>query len=240
MIGIDRVSLSGRAPRNMKRRTFIGISVSLSGLSLLSGCTGALGGNQIQDSDGDGMIDSKDYAPNDAAVQEKSDIAGASSDSNSAESTTPESQSNTPKNSNKEEREKILKAYNDGIGLLNKGTKRLDSAISAFNEDRLDDAISSSDGAIPKFEDAEGKFSTAVNTALRIGHSDATELSQDAQEYALHMQLAAQYSSMAADAAKKGNTEQANEFIQRHRNEYQAAQKIGVRDPPVLRDVLKL
>jgi PGF-CTERM protein len=37
-------------------------------------------GDGIQDSDGDGMIDSKDYAPRDPDVQEESDVRDASSE----------------------------------------------------------------------------------------------------------------------------------------------------------------
>lgn len=42
---------------------------------VLSGCTGDEGEPSIRDSDGDGVIDSKDYAPKDSAVQEKADLA---------------------------------------------------------------------------------------------------------------------------------------------------------------------
>ncbi|WP_459194062.1 hypothetical protein [Halosimplex sp. J119] len=61
---------------DIKRRKFIG-SVSLLGATLLSGCSSS-GDDEgdIQDSDGDGVIDSEDYAPNDPDVQEKSDLEG--------------------------------------------------------------------------------------------------------------------------------------------------------------------
>lgn len=207
-------------------------SASVTGLSIFTGCTGSLTGNQIQDSDGDGVIDSEDYAPQDPEVQEKSDLSSTDNDS--------ETTSSTPSDTHKQDREKILRVYNEGVGLLNDGTSTLNSAIDAFNNDDLSESMSLSEKAIPKFENAESRFSTAVNTALRIGHNQALNLSQDAQEYALHMQLAAQYSSMAADASIKGNTDQANNFIERHRNEYQQARELGVRDPPVMKDVLNL
>lgn len=44
-------------------------------LPFLAGCIGG-DGSDIKDSDGDGVIDSQDYAPNDPDVQEKSDLAG--------------------------------------------------------------------------------------------------------------------------------------------------------------------
>lgn len=223
----------------MNRRTLL-MAVAGGGLTTFSGCLGSItgGGTEIKDSDGDGMIDSKDYAPKDPSVQEKSDISGGNSngDTSTAESQQPKLQTD----STKKEREKILRLYNDGVGLANDGVTRLNSAISSFNNDRFDESISSAEAAVSKFENAESNFSKAVNICLRIGHEDALNLATDAQKYALHMQLAAQYGSMAAEAAKKGNSEQANNFVQLHREEYQKALELGVRDPPVLRDVLGL
>lgn len=61
----------------MERRRLLRLSGGI-GSAFLAGCTGALedddGGLSIQDSDGDGVIDSEDYAPNDPEVQEKSDL----------------------------------------------------------------------------------------------------------------------------------------------------------------------
>lgn len=56
----------------MNRRNVLKCGVSLS-LYTLAGCTGS-GSNDVKDSDGDGMIDSKDYAPNDPEVKKKSDL----------------------------------------------------------------------------------------------------------------------------------------------------------------------
>jgi len=58
----------------MDRRRYLqglcgGLTLSVSGCASLTGDE-----NEIQDSDGDGVIDSEDYAPNDPDVQEKSDI----------------------------------------------------------------------------------------------------------------------------------------------------------------------
>lgn len=54
----------------MKRRRFLGVITA--GTAAIAGCS--QGDSDIQDSDGDGVIDSEDYAPNDPAVQEKSDL----------------------------------------------------------------------------------------------------------------------------------------------------------------------
>lgn len=45
----------------------------------IAGCLGGDdgSGDDVQDSDGDGVVDSQDYAPNDPEVQEKSDVSGS-------------------------------------------------------------------------------------------------------------------------------------------------------------------
>jgi hypothetical protein len=63
----------------MERRLFLkrtGISLGL-GLAV-AGCSGGDSSDDVQDSDGDGVIDSQDYAPNDPDVQSKSDVNSGS------------------------------------------------------------------------------------------------------------------------------------------------------------------
>lgn len=57
----------------MQRRRFLTAGGAL-GITALAGCSG--GDDSVQDSDGDGVIDSQDYAPNDPEVQEKADLQG--------------------------------------------------------------------------------------------------------------------------------------------------------------------
>lgn len=69
----------------MQRRRFLTTSV-LAGVGALSGC--AENGNDIQDSDGDGVIDSEDYAPKDPDVQEKADVNDVKSGTKKTETPT--------------------------------------------------------------------------------------------------------------------------------------------------------
>jgi len=55
-----------------RRRLLAGVPL---GITAVSGCASS-GEDDIQDSDGDGVIDSQDYAPSDPEVQEKSDVQG--------------------------------------------------------------------------------------------------------------------------------------------------------------------
>lgn len=69
----------------MKRRSVLKL-LGAGCVPITSGCTGD-GSDDIQDSDGDGVIDSEDYAPRDPDVQEKSDLL--SGDQESAPESTP-------------------------------------------------------------------------------------------------------------------------------------------------------
>lgn len=63
-----------------RRRLLTGLSVGL--ILTLAGCSsdgGESSGNDVQDSDGDGVVDGQDYAPRDSAVQSESDIQSGSS-----------------------------------------------------------------------------------------------------------------------------------------------------------------
>lgn len=59
----------------MRRRGFLAL-LGAGTSAGLAGCTG--GGGQIDDTDGDGMVDSKDYAPWDPEVQQKSQLVDES------------------------------------------------------------------------------------------------------------------------------------------------------------------
>lgn len=70
----------------MKRRQLLHFAGG-SLVASVAGCTGG-DGNDIQDSDDDGVIDSKDYAPNDPDVQEKSDLVSSTTTTTTETSTT--------------------------------------------------------------------------------------------------------------------------------------------------------
>lgn len=62
--------------RRQTRRRFIQLG-SVVGVAGLAGCAEIISGDDdVQDSDGDGVIDTEDYAPWDPDVQEKSDLTG--------------------------------------------------------------------------------------------------------------------------------------------------------------------
>jgi len=79
----------------MRRRKFIATSTLL-----LAGCSEQSGSDSdVQDSDGDGVIDTEDYAPNDADVQEKSDMSDSGESSTQTDTPTdtpPDTPTDTP------------------------------------------------------------------------------------------------------------------------------------------------
>lgn len=64
------------------------LKVAASSLPLLAGCTSGDDG-EVQDSDGDGVIDSQDYAPQDPDVQDKSDLSESAPLTESTPTATP-------------------------------------------------------------------------------------------------------------------------------------------------------
>lgn len=217
----------------MQRRAFLSGATGVSGLLALAGCTDVLQRDDgVSDSDGDGVVDSQDYAPNDADVQEKSDLSTSTSGAGDSGSNSSDD--------NREQKQEILTAYDTGISNANTGTSQLEASISAYNDERYDEALSTAEEAASKYGTAGDKFEHAVNLSLRIGHQDAQEICTDAHMYAVKMQLGSQYSQTAAKAARNGNMERANEFAQRHREKVNEGRELTVKDPPVLKTVLDL
>lgn len=70
----------------MDRRAYLGAACST--LTVLAGCTGGGNGESV-DSDGDGVPDSEDYAPQDPSVQEKSDLTSPDGDGDSGQNPSP-------------------------------------------------------------------------------------------------------------------------------------------------------
>lgn len=59
--------------KDQTRRRFLRTG-SVVGIAGLTGCSQITGGDDIKDTDGDGVIDSEDYAPRDASVQDAEDV----------------------------------------------------------------------------------------------------------------------------------------------------------------------
>jgi hypothetical protein len=233
----------------MRRREFLTITVSGAAVALLTGCLGSVTGNQVKDSDGDGMVDDQDYAPKDPNVQSKSDVNAESNRAGSSQSSTQNGGDSQDTGSggessfstdNTEQKQKILETYNDGIGITNQGTRLMDQSISAYNNEQFSDSITKAKSAESKYKEAEQKFSTAVNLSLQIGHQSAVDIATNAQKYALHMQESSLHGQMAAKASINGDIDRANEFATMSREAYNNAKQTAVRNPSALKSALSL
>lgn len=100
---------------NSSRRRILQMSSIVIG-SGIAGCAG-LGSQEddIQDSDGDGVIDSEDYAPQDPEVQEKSDVQSSEEDTSSEENTPSEEETSTEETSSEE----VLADFEQGLNGFN-------------------------------------------------------------------------------------------------------------------------
>jgi hypothetical protein len=218
------------------------------GASAFAGCSGVLNQNSVQDSDGDGVIDSEDYAPNDADVQEKSDVTGGSSsgssNNNGSGSDSPNNQSSDDSGNdgppNQQQRQNVVDTYNNGLRATNNATSTLDSAVSSFNNDNLQQSINQAGNAQSTFETGETRFSNAYDTALQLDSDEAQTICETAQRYAGLMAEAALESKRAAEAAQNGNTEKSNEHVNEHQSLVREAEKQTPRATTVLADVLEV
>lgn len=87
------------------RRAFIK-TIGATSAVLLAGCSSDDG--EVQDSDGDGVVDSQDYAPNDPDVQSKSDVSQSTQNSQNSQDTQQDSRT---KNTVSTEPEVIATSY---------------------------------------------------------------------------------------------------------------------------------
>jgi hypothetical protein len=132
----------------------------------LAGCSGVLGGddeeNDTKDTDGDGVIDSEDYAPQNSDVQEKSDIASGESTS---ETITPTEET---------ERE-AYNAYQSGNEHMDDGFDSTSAASDSYERERYDRTERRYRDALEDYESAIDDFDRAGDLAASAGHPEAEE-----------------------------------------------------------------
>lgn len=109
--------------RSTRRKVLRLCGVSVAGG--LAGCSGVLGGddeeNDIKDTDGDGVIDSEDYAPRDPDVQRREQVVDNSTPRETEQPT--ESVDNSL----------VLRAPLDGNTVMNRASRQPDLSLSAYN-----------------------------------------------------------------------------------------------------------
>lgn len=135
-------------------------------------------------------------------------------------------------------RREIAETYNDGVGDSNDGMAARNDAVSAFNNDQLQRAKNQAESAEASFSRAKEQFSDALDLAYQIDHDRAIEICSDSEERARLMESAMAYTVQAAESGQDGNIDNANSLINQARDIETDAQRITVRNPETLADVL--
>jgi hypothetical protein len=180
-----------------RRRLLFGISTT--GIVATAGCTGGdVFQDDIQDSDGDGVIDSEDYAPQDPEVQEKSDIQSGG-DSPPTETNTPAEPTEAGEHVDEtstatgddtptveetlERKREALTEYQSAYEAILQVNELQNQALDEYN-DGIEDC---GEGEFQKSHDiafdAAQQFEQAATLAFGAGDEDASEMADGVADY---------------------------------------------------------
>jgi hypothetical protein len=203
------------SPREeLKRRRFLAGTV-FTALIPVAGCLSA--------------IDDDETEPEDNV-----ETAGSSESSTDEE----ETESNEPED--REIRQKILNLYDEGVSESNNGISNRERGVRAWNGENYSTAKSRFSSAEHSFSDAKDEFSDAIDLTYEIGNSEAREICEAGSEYATVLRDAMRVSKRMADAGADGDADRANNHLDSARELEREADRLNVRDPSVLKNVLDL
>lgn len=220
----------------VKRRSFL-ISTVFVASTGLAGCSGGEDETEdIQDSDGDGVIDSEDYAPEDPEVQEKSDLTSESTTQSATATPTPTEISTptptptatatatptptptatatatpTPTPSTETEQE-ALDAYRAGDYDFNSVTNYGSAASNYFNSGSYQTAEEEFRETLENSRDAVAHFDEAATLANEAGQDEAKQIADEASKHLTEYWIPwAEEGIEASEAAQDGRTDDAEE-----------------------------
>jgi len=192
------------------RRRFL-CGVLAGGLISMAGCSDLIGSDDdgVQDSDGDGVIDSEDYAPQDPDVQKKSDIGSGES---TPETPTP-TETATPTPTEETERE-AYSAYESEYEHIDDGSGTARAAVHSYEREKYERTEERYRDALEDYENAVDDFDRAADLANSAGHPEAEEMAAYAssfvEEYSVRL---AETGIDVAEAAQNGDFDQADNLI---------------------------
>jgi len=249
----------------VNRRSFL-FSTVVTFSTGLAGCSSNEAGDEdIQDSDGDGVIDSKDYAPQDPDVQEKSDLTSEST-TQSTTGTPPQTEISTPTPTptatatatptptatatatptptpSPETEQEALQAYQAGDYDFESVSNLGSSASNHFNSGRYNEAQEDFQETLETSQDAVAHFDEAETLAGQAGHEEAKEIAKEASKHLTEYWIPwAEEGIAASEAAQDGRTDEAekhSEEAQRLTNESEYAETV-IAEPDEFRDALGL
>ena len=189
----------------MERREF---TRKLSGVLILgstAGCASLGGGSDVKDSDGDGGIDSEDYAPNDPDVQEKSDITGEDSSDDSGSSDGSDSDSSSNGGENDEKKVNMVADYEQAYRGVETGKDLIGTAIDSYDSEMYGTVISSLDGFEDSMNSWVDEFQKAASAAGDMGYSSVQSSAKSGKSEAQQLGNAGTHLKESAEYAQEEN-----------------------------------
>jgi hypothetical protein len=202
----------------MRRRRVLALAATST--AAVAGCTslGGDGSNDVSDSDGDGRVDSQDYAPQDPDVQDKEDVGG----SGSSDSTPTESPTSTtdPK---QQLRKKAFQNYKLGYTGLNSGSKLMNQGGPEFNDGNYESAKSKFKEVVDTMSVNRTAFTTVSDAGSELMNADVEQAGARGEMATLHLKNAANHMVDACNAEQNGQSgrsdfESAQEDLKRVRD----------------------
>lgn len=209
-------------------------SISTAGMVAITGCvSGGESQGDIEDSDGDGVIDSEDYAPRDPEVQERSDVQNPQTETGTPTETETATQTET-ETATQTETETATQTESYEIerdALVNfragkNSAERADGAhtrgLSEYNEETDDYGETEFRTAVESSKSSVDRYERAADLAEESGHSEAAEMAQESASYA--QEILVYFSEVALEAAQakqRGDTAEVEQHNRRlkHINE---------------------
>jgi hypothetical protein len=249
----------------VKRRSFL-ISTVFVASTGLAGCSGGEDQTEdIQDSDGDGVIDSEDYAPEDPEVQEKSDLTSESTTQSATATPTPTEISTptptptatatatptptatatatpTPTPSTETEQE-ALQAYQAGDYDFDSVSNAGSDASNLYNNEGFQRAEDEFRNTIEISRKAAEHFDEAATLASEAGHEEAKRIADEASTHLTEYWIPwAELGIEASEAAQDGRMDEAGESAEEaaQLTEESEYAETTIAEPDEFRDALGL
>jgi len=207
-----------------RRKLLSGVSVV--GMIAITGCvSGGESQGDIEDSDGDGVIDSEDYAPRDPEVQERNDVQTSQTEAGTPTQTETETppQTETPTQTKSHEIETdALVNFRAGKNAAERADGAHTRGLEEYNEETDDYGETEFRNALESSESAVDRYERAADLAEESGHSEAADMAQESASYA--QEILVYFSDVALEAAQakqRGDTAEVEQHNRRlkHINE---------------------
>jgi hypothetical protein len=192
--------------------------MSSTGLVSITGCAeeGESEGD-MQDSDGDGVIDSEDYAPHDPEVQEKSDIQAQSSET---PTDTPSPTSSETPTSSEDTEQEAFENYRAGYRDVLSSAETTELAAEDYNNEDYFEAEQHYHDSLETNREGRQNFERALELIDESEYPEAYESAQAAVEFSSVAIESRNVAIDACQAAQDDNFEQSRELMNEVSNEY--------------------